>query len=251
MCRRMRHLKPREIQGCTIALDGSIETSLYDATSGGSLVAADGSVYRMEDQSGNSNHVTQSTTARCPRRRVAARGGMGAIQFSTDAASLMAAASYYPSSGAGDVTIISAGLPLTSGTLSCLWLYGENATGRFVSWYPRYNTTRSATSFIGSYIGNAAPVVTADAWHAHTYIASGATQIQDTSQRVNGASLAETYTSFPTTTLNTGTGFPFQISANTQRADYFAFVAAFSRALPAAVIARAEASVMRKWRING
>ena len=49
--RRMRHLKPREIQGCQLALDASIPTSLYDATSGGSLVAADGVVRRWEDQS--------------------------------------------------------------------------------------------------------------------------------------------------------------------------------------------------------
>jgi hypothetical protein len=77
----MRHLKPREIQGCQLALDASIPTSLYDATSGGSLVAANGAVARWEDQSGNAYHVTQSTGANQPLRRVAQKSGLDAIQF--------------------------------------------------------------------------------------------------------------------------------------------------------------------------
>ena len=78
--RRMRHLKPREIQGCQLALDASIATSLYDATTGGSLVAADGAVARWEDQSGNALHLTQATSGNRPLRRV---GGIntGAVEF--------------------------------------------------------------------------------------------------------------------------------------------------------------------------
>ncbi len=79
--RRMRHLKPREIQGCQLALDASIATSLYDATSGGSLVAADGAVARWEDQSGSGYHVTQATGTKQPLRRVANRAGLDALQF--------------------------------------------------------------------------------------------------------------------------------------------------------------------------
>lgn len=79
--RRMRHLKPREIQGCQLALDASIPTSLYDATSGGSLVAADGAVARWEDQSGNGNHVTQATSGNRPLRKVAAKKGLDALLF--------------------------------------------------------------------------------------------------------------------------------------------------------------------------
>lgn len=79
--RRMRHLKPREIQGCQLALDASIATSLYDATSGGSLVAANGAVARWEDQSGNGYHVTQSTAGARPARRVSEANGFGALEF--------------------------------------------------------------------------------------------------------------------------------------------------------------------------
>ena len=79
--RRMRHLKPREIQGCQLALDSSIAGSLYDATTGGSLVAADGAVARWEDQSGNGNHVIQGTGANQPLRRVSAKNGLDALEF--------------------------------------------------------------------------------------------------------------------------------------------------------------------------
>lgn len=81
MFRRMRHLKPREIQGCQLALDASIPTSLYDATSGGSLVAADGSVARWEDQSGNARHATQATSGARPLRKTAIQGGNDVVRF--------------------------------------------------------------------------------------------------------------------------------------------------------------------------
>lgn len=79
--RRMRHMKPREVQGCAIALDASIASSLYDATSGGSLVAADGEVLRWEDQSGNARHVTQSASGVRPRRRIGAVNGVDSLEF--------------------------------------------------------------------------------------------------------------------------------------------------------------------------
>jgi len=49
-------------------LDGSDASTLFDATDGGSLVAADGTVARWEDKSGNSRHVTQATAANRPLR---------------------------------------------------------------------------------------------------------------------------------------------------------------------------------------
>lgn len=79
--RRMRHLKPREIQGCQLALDASIPSSLYDATSGGNLVAADGAIARWEDQSGNARHVTQGTGANQPLRKVATVNGQDTARF--------------------------------------------------------------------------------------------------------------------------------------------------------------------------
>lgn len=90
--RRTRHLKPREIQGCQLALDASIPTSLYDATSGGSPVAADGAVARWEDQSGNSRHATQSTGSLQPIRKLAVYNGQPTIRF--DSGDWMTAGSF-------------------------------------------------------------------------------------------------------------------------------------------------------------
>jgi len=251
--RRMRHLKPREIQGCQLALDASIPTSLYDATSGGSLVAADGAVARGEDQSGNSRHVTQGTGANQPLRRIAARGGLDALQQNA-AACNMATASFYPSSGAGDVTSVSVTIPY-SAAYSCAWAYGQgSAAGKIPAWCPTYNTTASAVDFFSSYIGRSGTPTEATSWHCHSYVASGATTIADTSQWVNSSAVTENYTLSSTTTLNVGTGTPFKIMnniPNNNRLGYAAAFAAYGSALSESVRRRLEMSMMRKWRING
>lgn len=71
-------------------LDGSDAATLYDATSGGSLVAADGTIARWEDKSGNARHVTQSTSLNRPQRKVAYEGGRDSVLFdgTNDALSL-------------------------------------------------------------------------------------------------------------------------------------------------------------------
>jgi hypothetical protein len=52
---------PLDISGLQLWLDASDNNTLYDATTGGSLVAADGAVARWEDKSGNNNHATEET----------------------------------------------------------------------------------------------------------------------------------------------------------------------------------------------
>jgi len=79
--RRMRHTKAREWQGCDIAYDFSNPASLYDATSGGSLVASGAAIARAEDQSGNGAHMTQASSTLRPLRIVAAQRGLDAARF--------------------------------------------------------------------------------------------------------------------------------------------------------------------------
>lgn len=62
------HFSPLDIAGLELWLDGSDASTMYDATSGGSLVADGGAVARWEDKSGNGNHVTQSTANNRPLR---------------------------------------------------------------------------------------------------------------------------------------------------------------------------------------
>lgn len=50
----------------SLRLDASNFSSIYDSTSGGSVVADGGTVARWEDQSGNARHATQGTLANRP-----------------------------------------------------------------------------------------------------------------------------------------------------------------------------------------
>jgi hypothetical protein len=75
---------PTDVAGLVLWLDGSDETTLYDSTSGGSLVAADGTVARWEDKSGNARHFTQGTSGVRPTRRLAVKNGLAAVEFVND-----------------------------------------------------------------------------------------------------------------------------------------------------------------------
>jgi hypothetical protein len=62
-------------------LDGADASTLYNATSGGSLVAADGAVARWEDKSGNARHLTQGTLGSRPARKAAILNGRDVLRF--------------------------------------------------------------------------------------------------------------------------------------------------------------------------
>lgn len=62
-------------------LDAADETTLFDAVSGGSLVAADGAIARWQDKSGNARHVTQSTSGSRPTRRTAVKNARDIVRF--------------------------------------------------------------------------------------------------------------------------------------------------------------------------
>jgi hypothetical protein len=72
---------PTQLAGLQLWLDGSDAGTLYDATSGGSLVAADGAVARWEDKSGNSRHFTQATSGSRPQRKATSVNGLDCLLF--------------------------------------------------------------------------------------------------------------------------------------------------------------------------
>ena len=72
---------PTVLAGLQLWLDGSDSSTLYDATSGGSLVAADGAVARWEDKSGNARHATQGTSANRPARKTAIQASKDVLRF--------------------------------------------------------------------------------------------------------------------------------------------------------------------------
>jgi hypothetical protein len=76
-------------------LDAADPATLYDATSGGSLVAADGIVRRWQDKSGNDRHALESTYG--PTRKTSQQNGYSALLF--NGSSTFLAGSSTPSTG--------------------------------------------------------------------------------------------------------------------------------------------------------
>jgi hypothetical protein len=72
---------PQQIAGLQLWLDAADASTLYDATSDGSLVAADGGVARWEDKSGNARHATQGNSDNRPLRKTNQQNGLDALLF--------------------------------------------------------------------------------------------------------------------------------------------------------------------------
>lgn len=81
---------PLTISGLQLWLDASDASTLYDATTGGSLVAADGTVARWEDKSGNARHATEASNK--PTRKVAAQNGLDVVRGNGTSSRLACAA---------------------------------------------------------------------------------------------------------------------------------------------------------------
>lgn len=67
-----------DFSGLKLWLDASDSATLFNATSGGSAVAADGAVARWEDKSGNGYHFTSSSG---PTRKTAIHNGKDTVRF--------------------------------------------------------------------------------------------------------------------------------------------------------------------------
>lgn len=79
---RRRLFNPSRISGLDLWLDAADGDTLFDATSGGNFVSANGSaVKRWEDKSGNSKHAIEATAA--PILAVAEKNGFNALNFAT------------------------------------------------------------------------------------------------------------------------------------------------------------------------
>jgi len=72
---------PRRIAGLSMWMDAADSATLFDETTGGSLVAAGGAVARWEDKSGNARHATQGTANNRPLRQSAAQNSRDGVEF--------------------------------------------------------------------------------------------------------------------------------------------------------------------------
>lgn len=83
---------PSDLTNLALWLDASDSATLFDATSGGSAVAADGSVARWEDKSGNGRHATNDTANNRPILKAASQNGLAGLRFDNSNDSLSTAA---------------------------------------------------------------------------------------------------------------------------------------------------------------
>jgi hypothetical protein len=247
--RRMRHLKPREIQGCAIALDASISGSLYDATSGGSLVAADGAVARWEDQSGNARHVTQGTSGQRPLRRVKQINGVDAVEFDGNDDNLSVASQNLTDYlGSGQNTVVSLVLKQRSAQANNIQIRLQVTASNTLQVAYSYSNILyfdPGRSGAPGRVSVAQPSGWDDNPHVTLSWRSGANGAiwSDNKQLVSSASFSDTASSSAT--------FRVGLATSETHEGEICEVAIWNSGLSDFVRMRTWQSRMRKWRING
>ena len=78
---RFQPFSPAIISGLSGWWDASDSATLFDATTGGSAVAADGGVARWEDKSGNGRHWFQAVSGQRPARKTGVRNSRDVIRL--------------------------------------------------------------------------------------------------------------------------------------------------------------------------
>jgi hypothetical protein len=74
-------VNPTSLSGLQAWYDASNASTLFDATTGGSVVAENGGIARWQDISGGSFHVTQSSSGSRPVLKSAQINGLSAVEF--------------------------------------------------------------------------------------------------------------------------------------------------------------------------
>lgn len=116
---------PLSISGCRSWHDAADAATLYDATSGGSLVAANGTVARWEDKSGNGWHVINATSEQRPLRKTSIQNSLDTVLFDgTD--DRLRTSSNFPETGNAEfsVFVVSKKLTAAKGNVSGWGLSG-------------------------------------------------------------------------------------------------------------------------------
>lgn len=97
-------------------LKASDSSTLFDATSGGSLPAADNGVARIQDKSGNGLHAIQNTSGARPIRKVSILNGKDVIRFDGSDDFLSSSSNPLSDSNNFSLFVVSSGaLPFTRG----------------------------------------------------------------------------------------------------------------------------------------
>jgi len=96
---------PRSIAGLAAWYDAADSSTLFDADTGGALVAANGTVGRWQDKSGNGRHATQAIANNRPQRQVNVFSGRDALTFDGSNDALILSSNVTMSGGASIIVV--------------------------------------------------------------------------------------------------------------------------------------------------
>ena len=180
-------------------LDGADSSSLYDATSGGSLVAADGIIARWQDKSGNSNHFTQATSGVRPTRRVGVKNGADIVRFNGANELNTASNVLFASCPAITHFIV---MNLSTGVIMESSTNYNTLTGAFIASSEAGNVFAPSFKHVGGYVTCAEVTGSANAWHSWATVMNPTLAIDEVSFFRDGNTPAVTRTFNDNTTTS-------------------------------------------------
>jgi len=152
------------IAGLQLWLDASDASTLFDATTGGSLVAADGGVARWEDKSGNARHMTQGTSGSRPTRKTAIQNSLAVLRFDGgDSISMPSSTATFNFLHDGDSTVFVVFKAGTTANPDALyWMMSNNVsdnsidgkTGFYLRWDDRTSANADLTDSLLHVVSN-------------------------------------------------------------------------------------------------
>lgn len=257
---RFQPFSPAIVSGLSAWWDASDSATLFDATTGGSTVAADGGVARWEDKSGNGRHWFQATSGHRPARKTSVRNSRDVIRLDGSDDRMQSSASTPASWRWTDITALNTWSAFAVARAASIWTNGAgnnvNTNQQLVGETGSSNTAfffRSAGLVGGFVFGNNfsfQPVTasyTAGDWKAFSLVFDTGSEF---AARVNGGS-AGTVTS-PSSPLFPG-DFPW-LGFTGNGGAYFdgdiAEIIFYNVALSATDREAVESYLMDKWAIT-
>jgi hypothetical protein len=228
---------PRTIAGLALWLDASDSATLFDATTGGSLVSAGSAVGRWEDKSGNDRHATQGAANNRPQRSAATVNGLDALLFdgSNDFFTTTSFTLAQP------ITTLAVVRPASTGNLFCIADGAPSGT--------RVQMAALSGGFFrmfgGSIMDGTLSVFSANS----TALVGGLFSGTSSQIRANGVALATNQTTAGTGGLTTGARVGAAIDGSSPYNGRICEMVYYSGALSSAQLSAVEAYLMRKWGI--
>lgn len=185
-------------------LDASDSSTLFDATSGGNLVAAGGTVARWEDKSGNARHVTQATLSSRPIKVEGVQGGKSVVRFD-GVNDLLSTAANSPSVTGVTIYFVSKHNSFGGSNFARLLEMGSNGYIYMVN----LSNAFSQQSYRGLYIAgsllkdSASFSATTGVWRVHGISNANNSLVSQTVHRVNGVVSSGVITGDGTLTIPT------------------------------------------------